>query len=729
MYETLDYVSIVRDTGPPVLRAEVEPYVDDPVQWVNDFIIRFHPDYPNLRIEPEQEEILRSCAEFNRVSCRSGHGIGKTAALAWLVLWFLATRPDSLVVITGPKADQIRDTIWTEIGRWLQYSPMARDFKQDAEKLYHRRYKGTWFCVWRTAKEPENIAGFHNKYMLFVIDEASGVHELILDKMEAATTAIGKENRLVMCSNPTQTRGTFFESHTTRKDMYKTLHYSAEKSALVDHAHLVRMKKKYGENSDFYQYSVRGEFPSGNPEALIQLSACLEAVARQVSTVKGAPFELGVDVAHQGNDLTVITTRWGNKVFPQSVFSKYDTVQVAAEVISTVQEFRKFTEYTGPVRIKVDYGFGHGVIDILKRDKENRIVVIPVHFGGEHDPRYADAATQMWCEIKDQLPYIELPNDENLIAELSSRRTVNHPAGLPKIEDKERYKAHFGSSPDRADSLVLAFTRSAEKKRVIGTFSKTNPKLCRDFKINWRRMIEYRAQVYGTFWQDDDLSTHILLCLWDGYNGHLYLWDELMALSPRPDTIMPRLNLKVNMQIKEMGANMVFLDIKKFLWYGNNLMFGMTERAHSFSDRDGSANSFMTTEYGIIINPNLYMDLPGSISLVNQLFTKQAVTVHTRCEETILQLEGWVIENGRPGDEDCGLCKALCNIISLLHQWGRLQPAAFKKLKPYSDAKMNAVKRIQAEDKSAQFPTVDKYADFKKEKVEARTTAGPMTKG
>jgi hypothetical protein len=637
----------------------------------------------------------------------------------------MATRPNCLVVITGPKADQIRDTIWTEIGRWLTSSPLSKDFKQDAEKLYHRRHKGTWFCVWRTAREPENIAGFHNKYMLFVVDEASGVADVILDKMEGATTARGGENKMVMCSNPTQTRGAFFESHTTRQDLYKTLHYDAEKSALVDQAHLVRMRKKYGENSDYYRYSVKGEFPSGNPEALIQLTAILEAVHREVKAI-GA-FEIGVDVAHQGNDLTVITCRWGNKVFPQRVFSKYDTVQVTSEVINMVTDFREITAWQGPVRVKVDYGFGHGVIDLLKRDKENRLIVIPVHFGGEHDPRYADAATQMWCEFKDQLPYIELPNDENLIAELSSRWTVNHPAGLPKIEDKERYKAHYGNSPDRADSVILAFTRSAEKKRVWGTFSKINPKLCRQYQINWRRMIEYRAQVYATIWQEADLSTSILLCLWDGYNGHLYVWDELSSLTPRADTIVPRVKAKIDAQMKEMGANLVFLDFKKFLWYGNNLMFGMTERAHSLPDRDGSANSFMAPEFGVIINPNLYLDMPGSITIANQLFARQAITVHTRCEETILQAESWVVENGRPTDENNGLCKALCNIISLLHQWGKLRPELFKRIKPYTDAKMAAVKRNEDEARAGRA-TVDKYAEFKTKKKEAAQGAGPMTR-
>lgn len=724
MYEDLDYVDIVRETEFDYTPEMYRPYLD-PVKFVKDFLLPYHPDYPLIQIQPEQEELLTAIANYNRVAARSGHGVGKTAALAWAVLWFLFIHPDSLVVVTGPKADQIRDTIWTEISRWLVNSPLSSEFQQDAEKLYHRRHKGTWFCVWRTAKEPENIAGFHNKYMLFVVDEASGVKDLILDKMDAMTTAKTAFNKMVMVGNPTQLRGVFFDAFHTRMDMFKTLHFDAEKSALVDQAQIVKMRKKYGENSDFYRYSVKGDFPSGNPEALISLEDTMAAVYRSV--VGTGAFELGVDVAHQGNDLSVITARHANKVYPQRVFSKYDTVQLASEVINMVKDMREITGWKGQVRVKIDYGFGHGVIDLLKRDRENKLYIIPVHFGGEHDPRYADAATQMWCEFRDQIKYIELPNEENLIAEVTSRRTVPHPQGLPKIEDKERYKEHFGNSPDRADSIILAFARSVERKRVWGTFSKINPKLCRNFTINWNRMLEYKAQIYGSFWQESDLSTSILLTLWDGMSGHLYIWDELVSLTPRPDTITPRIIMKIATQVVGMGAARIRMDYKKFLWYGNNLMFGITERAHTIQDRDGSANSFMNPEYGIMINPNLYFDLAGTITKVNELFARQAITIHTRCEETVIQAESWVIENSRPTTENTGLCKALCNIVSLLYQWGKFEDRKFKRLKPYSQEKMAARKKVedQAEKGTA---TVDKYAEYKKAQAAGRREHGPLTK-
>jgi hypothetical protein len=47
-----------------------------------------------------------------RFAVASGHGVGKTALSAWLVLWFLSTRDHPQVVVTANTAAQLRNKTW-----------------------------------------------------------------------------------------------------------------------------------------------------------------------------------------------------------------------------------------------------------------------------------------------------------------------------------------------------------------------------------------------------------------------------------------------------------------------------------------------------------------------------------------------------------------------------------------------------------------------------------------
>lgn len=63
-----------------------------------------------------------------------------------------------------------------------------------------------WFGVARTATKPENMQGFHEDNMLFIVDEASGVADPIMEAILG--TLSGANNKLLLCGNPTKTSGT-----------------------------------------------------------------------------------------------------------------------------------------------------------------------------------------------------------------------------------------------------------------------------------------------------------------------------------------------------------------------------------------------------------------------------------------------------------------------------------------------------------------------------------------
>ena len=75
--------------------------------------------------EPWQSRALEAVGKHDRVSIRSGHGVGKTTFESWLILWFLLTRQNCKMPVAANSQDQLRDTIWPEIAKWHRQLPAA----------------------------------------------------------------------------------------------------------------------------------------------------------------------------------------------------------------------------------------------------------------------------------------------------------------------------------------------------------------------------------------------------------------------------------------------------------------------------------------------------------------------------------------------------------------------------------------------------------------------------
>ena len=92
----------------------------------DDFILKYRNN-PVLFVEkvfgvqPDewQSQFLAAIADNNRrVSVRSGHGVGKSTAASWAMLWYLLTRYPVKVVVTAPTSSQLFDALFAEIKRW-----------------------------------------------------------------------------------------------------------------------------------------------------------------------------------------------------------------------------------------------------------------------------------------------------------------------------------------------------------------------------------------------------------------------------------------------------------------------------------------------------------------------------------------------------------------------------------------------------------------------------------
>ncbi len=445
------------------MKKLINRYRDNPVLFVREV----------LNAEPESEQVLMlDSVRNNRMTAvKSGHGIGKTTTLAWIVLWFMFTRPYPKIPCTAPTMHQLRDILWAEISKWLYRSPILNElFDWTVERVTLKTQSENWFAVARTATKPDAMQGFHADSLLFIIDEASGVNDQIFEPILGALT--GGETRLIMVGNPTKTVGFFYNAFTRNRLMFNCITLNAENSARVSRDYIDAIVSLYGKDSDPYRVRVLGEFPKSQPNAFISLDLIESAIANFKSTKGNSVLKsihLGVDVARFGDDESVIyeTFEYDDHYVSRinRVFYKNDTVELAGYVKQVVRGLNAVYSRLS-VNVNVDEtGVGAGVVDILDCNHGALdYVVIPQTFGGtggtlnEEPIAYSNNTGLLWGNVKRLLKSgkLYLEDDSELVAQLSDRKYKVNEDGCIQIERKQDMKKRGVHSPDRADALALS---------------------------------------------------------------------------------------------------------------------------------------------------------------------------------------------------------------------------------------------------------------------------------
>jgi len=140
--------------------------------------------------------------------------------------------------------------------------------------------------------------------------------------------------------------------------------------------------------------------------------------------------------------------REGKKVTLHKEFSKMDTQFIAKEIWHIANQ-------DPSIKIKVDdTGLGGGVTDRLN---ELGAKVVPVNFGSSPNDKkkYTSVADELWFNF--DVDEADIPNDPELMQELSGRQYSYDTHGRRKVESKDDYKKRLGRSPDKADGLLLCF--------------------------------------------------------------------------------------------------------------------------------------------------------------------------------------------------------------------------------------------------------------------------------
>ena len=436
--------------------------------WQNDIALFA---WENFRYTPDpwQAEVFHDVEQNPKVSVRSGQGVGKTSCEAVIGLWFLSCFPNARVVATAPTKHQLNDVLWSEIAKWQAKSSLLSSIlKWTKTYIYVRGHEERWFAVARTATKPENMQGFHEDYMLFIVDEASGVAEPIMEAVLG--TLSGKNNKLLLCGNPTQTTGTFYDSHTRDRAIYRTHKVSSWDSPRTNKENLQALERKYGKGSNFCRVRIEGDFPTAEDDVFIPIALVERSVRNKIEVApRPARIAFGVDVARFGDDKTVIGKNVDGQITISAKRFGQDLMKTVGDIVVCYrQSLKDYPRYRGKIYAIIDdTGLGGGVTDRLREVKReqklDRLEIVPVNFAQAPDDEegkkyYADIATYMWATVRDGMAKdeIQLPNDDDTMAQFSCRKYTLTSSGKIKLEGKNDLKKRGLPSPDHADAVALS---------------------------------------------------------------------------------------------------------------------------------------------------------------------------------------------------------------------------------------------------------------------------------
>jgi hypothetical protein len=398
----------------------------------------------------------------------SGHGVGKSCLVAWLILWAISTLPDTRGVVTANTENQLKTKTWAELGKWYHLFIAREHFSFTATAIFHNdpAHERTWridMVPW-SERNTEAFAGLHNKgrRLLVIFDEGSAIPDVIYEVTEGALT--DAETQIIWCvfGNPTRNTGRFKECFPGGRfaNIWKTRQVDSRSVPFTNKTQIAKWIESYGDDSDFVRIRVKGEFPRIGEMEFFSVHDVEAAMLRDVEVSQFDPLAIGVDVARFGANSSVIFPRKGRdaRSIPRQVYNGLNTVQLAQKVQDTHTSLH-------PDGIFVDGGgVGGGVVDNIRN---LHLFCFEIQFGSKSDnaghatgnegERYANKRAEMYGACRAWLKGGAIPNDPELKAQfLAITYTFNKKDEIILTSKEDMMKEGL-PSPDDLDALVLTF--------------------------------------------------------------------------------------------------------------------------------------------------------------------------------------------------------------------------------------------------------------------------------
>ncbi|MBW8002609.1 MAG: hypothetical protein FVQ80_11410 [Planctomycetes bacterium] len=413
-----------------------------------------------------QKGVAGLLGENDDVSCKSGHGAGKSALAAALALWFKYSYTPSIVLTTAPTERQVKEVLWREI----RYRKMKSKIYLPGKPLTMKLDLGPIdYMLGFSTNDVQQMQGFHNPNIMIIVDESNGYDpELFAALLGLVSGGIRKV--LFQIGNPIVPVGPFFDSFSDGHTKTATL-------SCLDHPNVIsgedlipgavtlkwvdKMRKLWGEDSAFWQSRVLGQFPRIASDIIISIIWFEQAEEmKKTKSHDEGPLYMGVDVPEYGED----KAEWfiGKKRSRVETVSR-SNVEPSAVIGLTKQLIKKYSLIEENVTID-GIGAGAVVYSVLKEDfpKIRRFVASET---AVNENEFENKGTEAWWNVRNMLnpasdqyeEYFIGKKCEQLKSDLCSRKYRTSSHGRIMLEPKPEFRKRMKRSPDKGDSMTLCY--------------------------------------------------------------------------------------------------------------------------------------------------------------------------------------------------------------------------------------------------------------------------------
>lgn len=406
----------------------------------------------------------RVISDALQVCVKSGHDIGKSACVCWIILWAVSTREDTKGVVTANTEKQLRLKLWAELAKWHRLFIGSRFFKVTATSIQAtdpaREKEWRIDAIPWSEDNPEAFAGLHNygKRVLVVFDEASGIVDKIWETIDGVMSEADTELIWVATGNPTRNIGRFREcfDKSGQGQFWHTFTVDSREVSFTNKARIQAQIELWGIDHDFIKVRWLGQFPESGISQLIPSDAVRHAMVCDTIGYDYQPLILAVDVARFGDNESVAVLRRGKdaRSLPTNRWRKTSTIELAQSVASLISRYN-------PDAVFVDEGgVGGGVIDYLRM---LGYAIAGVNFGASAmmplgGEKCYNKRAEIYCSLRTWLQQGgAIPNDQDLFRQIISIEYGHSKSGRLADAILLTPKEELDESPDWADALAMTF--------------------------------------------------------------------------------------------------------------------------------------------------------------------------------------------------------------------------------------------------------------------------------
>lgn len=403
-----------------------------------------------------------------RMAVASGHGIGKSTLVAWLVDWIMSTRPHAQGTVTANTFVQLQTKTWAAIQHWTNLCITSHWFRVTGNRMSHRQFPSSWYCSAQSSR-PELSEGFAGQHAatstsFYLFDEASAIDDKIYEVAEGGMT--DGAPLIALFGNPTRNSGKFHKV-CFGSDRPRWNHRSIDSRNVerTNKTQIAEWLNDYGESSDFCRVRVRGIPPNASELQYIDLGRVNGAQARSREALADEPLVAGCDVSAGGEAWNVVRFRRGLNAVPGPTVPA--PIRLAGEsgtrevmIAKLAQVLSDRTPERRVAMLFVDSAFGAPIVERLQVLGFDNVV--EVNFGETRTPdvHMSNMRAYMWNQLKEWLTRGAIDRqDEKLEVDLTSPGYHLNRSNQLVLESKQEMQKRGVPPVDDADALALTFAQ------------------------------------------------------------------------------------------------------------------------------------------------------------------------------------------------------------------------------------------------------------------------------